>query len=203
MKSVNKTNNNKGFSLVELIVIIAIISIAAGTLALSVSLVVGSEAKKAVQKIEASLDSAKTGAMSRYSETLTIQYLDKDVSDGRDVAGFYAVETIETLKKGSGTTPVDHRTVGKEQRRLCDARVDMVLTYDDGGSSASTTIEKDGSNSFIFEYDRGTGLFKNIGIGDSSGGVTYYGQPISLECTSGLRTYKIKFLPETGKHVRE
>lgn len=195
-------DNNKGFSLVELIVIIAIIAIAAGGLAMSVSLVVGSEAKKAVQKIESSLDSAKTGAMSRYAETLTIQYLEKDAGEGRDVAGYYAVETIETLKKGSGTEPVDHRTVGKEQRRLCDARVTIKLTYWDGTSQADTTLEADGSNSIVFEYDRGTGLFKNIGIGSGSG-VTYYGQPISLECTSGLRTYKVNFLSETGKHVRE
>ena len=204
MKSIKRKTNNRGFSLVELIVIIAIMALAGGAISLSVSLVVGSEAKKAVQKIEASLNEVKTGTMSRYSETLSVQYLLKDEAEGRDTDGFYVVESINTIKKGTGTDAIEVRSMGKEQRRICDKRVAMTLAYKDtSGAETTTDLSSDGSNSFVFEYDRATGLFKPIGIGDASGSITHYGQPVSLTCTSGLRTYTIKFIPETGKHIRE
>ena len=65
MKNVN---NNKGFSLVELIVIIAIMAIVTGGAVLSISMATGSEARKVFQKIDAELNEVKTESMTRYGE---------------------------------------------------------------------------------------------------------------------------------------
>ncbi len=185
--------NNKGFSLIELIVIMAIVSVAIGALSLSVSLVTGSEAKKAFQKIEAQLDEVKTGAMSRYDESMKVQYFTKDETNGRDSDGFYVVKEIKTITTGSGSTPVGERIIGSEQRRICDSRVEITLTT----SSGAVTLNPDGSNNFVISYDRATGLFKSAKVDGTDVGV-----PTRLECKSGLRTYKMDFIEETGKHVR-
>ena len=100
--------NNEGFSLVEIIVVIAIMAIAIGTVALSVSMVTGAESRKAFKKIESLIDEARTGAMSRFGQELQIKYLTKDTTyDGTDVTGsvdsngFYGIMKLTTNSKST------------------------------------------------------------------------------------------------------
>jgi len=215
MKKFIQGDNNKGFSLVELVVIIAIMALGVGAISLSVSLVTGSEAKKAFEKLESQLDETKTGAMSRYDETLKIEYhvadtsYDDTSSEGSgtyDKTGFYAVKEITTL--GADTTEdSDHPKIkevslGVEQVYLADQRVKMTITVKDPVSHADTSYEiSDVGGTVTFAFDRATGLYKEV-TGEAVDGSTFSGEPVSFTAKSGIKTYKMEFVKETGRHIR-
>ena len=131
MNGLRHMKDNNGFSLIELIVIIAIMVIMVGMGGLAMSLLTGSDAKQAAEKIGSQLDEAKTGAMSRYDEDLNIIYVDNpDDYDWADKQGFYAVKQIMTMGK-SGAEPIEV-PLGNEHRYLCNSRVSMQLNYEGG-----------------------------------------------------------------------
>ena len=201
-----KVLNNKGFSLIELIVILAIMAIMVGMGSLAMSLLTGSEARQACDKISAQLNEAKTGSMSRYDEDLNIVYVsDPSVYDWADKEGYYVVKQLYSCTKDATTKLPTTLYLGAEHRYICNDRVNMVLNYDGG----SYTVNPSDGSGIGITFDRSTGLFKDIRTGcglDSSGYVTFTtvdAQPESLELTSGLRSYKIVFISETGKHTVE
>lgn len=208
--------NNKGFSLIELVVIIAIMALGVGVISLSVSLVTGAQARKAFEKMESQLDEAKTGAMSRFDETLTITYKGKNTSvdmtgsgtGDQDQDGFYAVKKMTTLaaedKKGDGKLTAKSQILGTEQVFLSDDRVEMTIYYKDAstGAESSYLLANDGSK-LVFSFERATGLYKDVQVLDSGDHVLYSGKPVAFEAKSGMRTYRMEFVPETGKHVRK
>ncbi len=201
-----KVLNNRGFSLIELIVILAIMAIMVGMGSLAMSLLTGSEARQACDKISAQLNEAKTGSMSRYDEDLNIVYVsDPTAYDWADKEGYYVVKQLYSFTKDSSTGLPTTLYLGAEHRYICNGRVSMVLNYDGG----SYTVSPSDGNGIGITFDRSTGLFKDIrtdcGL-DTSGNVTFTtvsAQPESLELTSGLRSYKILFISETGKHTVE
>lgn len=69
-------NDNRGLSLVELIVVIAIMAVMIGGVGLSIQMLSGAEAKQAAMKLDSELNDIKTGAMSRAGEEMTIKYID-------------------------------------------------------------------------------------------------------------------------------
>lgn len=217
MDSNRFVKNNKGFSLVELIAIIAIMAIMIGMGSLSLSLLIGSEAKQAAEKIGAQLNEAKTGSMSRYSEDLNVVYVPKSMTnreggyDWADKEGFYCVKQMTTL----GATPSgmpDEVSIGAEHRYICNNRVSMVLTTQSGAMVTNYNIDS-ATPGFGFTFDRSTGLYNGVRTGISlttgsgggmvTGGTLTNDQPQTLEITSGMRTYTIRFYSETGKHTIE
>jgi Tfp pilus assembly protein FimT len=195
-------HNNKGYSLIELIVIVAIIAVMIGVGSLSLSLLTGSEARQACEKINSQLNEAKTGAMSRADEDLCIVYVsDPTLYEWADKEGYYAVKqmwTLGTTTSGGHTMPA-YVASGQEHRYICNARVDMQLNYTGGNVS--------GVDGFGFRFDRSKGLYKGvkanctIASDNSSVDATDIDkQPETLVLKSGLKTYTIKFYSATGKH---
>ncbi len=212
MKKNAHLSDNRGFSLIELVVIIAIMVVAVGMGSLAMSLLIGSEAKQACEKINAQLNEAKTGSMSRYDEDLNIVYVDDpSLYDWADKEGYYAVKQMSTLgmSTSSGASykmPIEV-PLTVEHRYLCNKRVSMILTIDGGGTYEVNPTSTDGIG---FDFDRATGLYKNVRTGCSVTGsgtvasANVYGtSPTSLEMKSGLRSYKINFVKDTGKHSIE
>ena len=93
-----RRNDNRGLSIVELVIVIAIIAVMLTGAVISVSLLFGTEAKQAAAKTEAQLNNIKTEAMSRYSEYMVIRYIsEEDPDKGVDKPGYYAIKTAYTI----------------------------------------------------------------------------------------------------------
>lgn len=200
-------DNNKGFSLVELIVIIAIMAVAIGFAAWSLRLIFGSEARQCATKFSADLNEVKTSSMARYSQSISFGYLDETsgvaVVDSASKAGFYSTKTTYYLTKDASTNmPVKVNDVGaSEHRKLGSGKVSVSISYFDG--SADVDDEPiDGSNtkSITIFYNRATGLFDGISVN----GTEYAGgYPKEITFSYGMKTYKIIFDQETGTHKME
>lgn len=235
MKQTRLKENNKGLSLVELIVVIAIMCIAVGSLSLSMSLVTGAEAKKAYQKIDSIIDEARTGSMSRFNETLTIKYMEKDTaySEGGGLSGsiesdgYYGVLTMYALKAvaATGDTEIKHPTVdttgievsSKETRKLSNKTPTIAVVCKDATGEYKFPIGADATSYIRFEFDRSTGLYSKITVVGSAGTkVINYDSvarqfnidggasnvDVYITAHSGMRTYTMKLIGETGKRIK-
>lgn len=235
MKQVKLAKNNKGFSLVELIVVIAIMAIAVGAVSLSVSLLTGSEANKAFQKLEAVLDEVRTGSMTRFNETLTISYLTGDAnydaatdtitSTGDvDSDGYYGIVTMYAIKAAYTDAEKKHpildgsyEMANKEYRRLADGRAKLAIVCENASGSQEYAISDNSADYIKFEFDRATGLFTQITIksGGAENKIVYDSiarqfnvagglsdVEVYITAHSGVRTYKMRLVGETGKHIR-
>lgn len=185
--------NNKGLSLVELIVVIAIMAVLVGMLALSLSILTGAQAKQAAEKISSQLNEAKTGSMSRYQQTLTLKYETKNELAGFPSDGFYAEKSYLDMKKDLTT-----KEVGKESRRVGSKQVQITIYYTNASGTQSYDLTTTGGD-VIISYDRTSGALKPITNAASSLGSDAVLQ--SITCKSGLKTYEIEFTPQTGKHI--
>lgn len=224
--------DNRGFSLVELIVVIAIMAIAVGTLTLSVSMVTGAESKKAFQKLESLIDETRTGAMSRFDQQLTVCYKSKDASyDGTDVTGeydadgFYGIMNMTTLKaevdtsdpegdKHPKATPIS--VSEDESRLLCKDNVQLSVECASGSSVVTHYIGADSTSNILIKFNHATGMYDQIVVTDAAGGTTTINYnnisksfndgtndvQVYIVAKSGMRSHRMELIGETGKHER-
>ena len=203
-----RATDNKGLSIVELIVVIAIMAALIGLLGMSLSALLGTEASQAARKTEAQLNDAKTGAMTRAAEYMVIRYIDIDGEDqetmaklGVDRSGFYAEKHISTLTNSDSSLKKDYG--GVEYTRIASSKVTIKV--------GDTEILSDGSNGVKIEYDRRTGRLYDADFVTADGkasatGVDTSSPTSSMELTkmtfkAGMRTYEIDFDPVTGRHT--
>ena len=163
--------NNKGLSLVELIVVIALMAVLIGIGALSFSLLFGTQAKACAQNVSGILNETKTGCMSRYDETMTLSYRKKlpDTDPAYEKAvtsdGYYSENFVSTIGSSAQEVPVGDSAI----RRMGSSRVVIHVYLSDGKIIVNGT-EKD---AYITK----------------------------MTFSSGLRTFTITMVPETGKHT--
>ena len=102
--------NNKGFSLVELIVVISIMGILIGVIIPSVNNLFGFEAQKATGKITSLLDDTKVEAMNRLVGEMKLEYVE---GKGYYITQYldYGKETRETKGFVQETTKVANNKV--------------------------------------------------------------------------------------------
>ena len=94
--------DNKGFSLVELIVVIAIIAVFIGILVLSLSVLFGVQARECAQKISGQMSETKAGSMSRFDETMNLKYVGKTPPD-YPTDGYYVEKSIYSIKSDASS----------------------------------------------------------------------------------------------------
>lgn len=212
MREMMKKNQNSGFSLVELIVVIAIMAVMTGVISFSVSLLIGSEAKAGSSKLSAQFDEVKTGSMSRMNEDLTLIYVDDTTHDWADKKGYYVIKRMYTLTEDAdgksdtsnpdlvGTTK--KKELGTEHRYICGNKAEFTVVYTDGSTS---TLGTSGTG-FTFTVNRADGTYGPVTEGTVIDGDTITEGsdvktvPSKIEIKSGVRTYTINIL-STGKHT--
>lgn len=219
--------NNRGFSLIELIIVIAMLAILIGVVGASLNYLNGPEASRAVSSMDAELNEAKTGAMSRNSEYIILRYItlpnradygsDSDYNivrqqftdNGINNEGFYVEKHISTIQNDKDKS-LDFGTV--EYTMIASKKVTIKYNASSTDADDGTEINKDGSNAIRIEFDRSTGRLKKLRVGnlsaDSRSGYlkvdsSSWSEPgdisnLTFKC--GLRQGAIEFVPLTGKH---
>ncbi len=199
----NSCRDNRGMSLVELIVVIAIMTVLIGIVGYSLNMLFGAEARQAAKKVESQLNDIKTGAMSRASESMEIRYIDivsefgtksAAAQAGCDKDGFYAVKKIATVQNES-TIKVSYTDV--EYTRLSSGKVEYTIVPD-GDDAKKTIIDSSNGNSIEIEFDRSTGKLKNYMVNGTAVDVS---NNVDLQFKCGLKTYEIEITASTGRHV--
>ena len=132
---------NRGFTLVEMTVVLAIFAILLAVLVPSLDPVAGFRANRAASSIGAALDRTKTEAMDRLVGEMRLSW----TSDG-----YYISYYLDRGKTG----------VREEQpEKIASGR--MKISYTDSNGT-TVNLRKDGTNELILTYDRSTGGFLPI-----------------------------------------
>lgn len=133
--------DERGMSLVELIIVVAIMSVLLGVTGFGISMVSGKPAEECARKITYSLQSARTEAMGKY---IAEYQLSRDAVTGE------AILTATVYDSVSAVTPrVTRSVVGAK---------DVSVEYDlDDGTHQSID-----SAPITFTFERGTGAFRPV-----------------------------------------
>ena len=121
-----------------------------------------------------------------------------DMDKGIDRKGFYTVRTVKTINKQAQSADIINSD--PVYKYVGSSKVKVEITTDSG---STYTIDKDNAGqSVVITYDRSSGAYKKATFTSASGVSTedYISQ---MQFKSGLRTYTIKFVTDTGKHSIE
>ncbi|MCM1088522.1 MAG: type II secretion system GspH family protein [Muribaculaceae bacterium] len=177
--------DEKGFSLVELVIILAIMAVLGSVMFYSFTLVTGQYARECANNLSASLNKEKNYALTRSATVDCYMELVKD-SDGYH-AKYYVPKNAITETEWE---LAEEQSIGKE-------RVGVICTLDSGSE-----ITLASGQSVKFVYNRSSGAMK--GIVSSDGATDGLPDVITQKCDSITilhgREYKIQLYPATGKH---
>lgn len=146
--------DNLGFSLVELIIVVAIMSLFLGVAGYGLSLSSGKPAEECARKLAACIQHGRTTTMGKYRNVITIS---KESGSERTVVREDV--TIKIEDDGTVQTSARSATVGSKG-------VKVEYSTDEGGSFAELTA----GSSIELRFDSGSGALKKT----ASGGTGYY-----------------------------
>lgn len=183
---------NRGFSLVELLVVVAIMGIMIGFVFIGLPLLNGQHARKCANNMSAALGKeknyalAKSGSVDCYMELL----LDTD--------GYHVKYYIPKSAVVTGTNPADW--VLLEDEVIGSSQVDVTCELED-----HTSVDIVAGQSVKLVYDRANGACKDSYEGDGSevGLNDSYGSPCVKITFDRGKKYEITLYPDTGKHALE
>jgi prepilin-type N-terminal cleavage/methylation domain-containing protein len=175
--------NNRGFSLLELIVAVALIAISLTVLSLSISEIFASNAKECANQLDALLSQCKVDAMSQSGNVYLEVYQDTD--------GVHA----KIINDKNPTVPLVDQKIGKNS---------LSVQYQDSAGTTPHSIPS--SDPLYLSFDRTTGAFLDlyrcqrlVGTPSVSSGVFC----AKLTVSSGRKTINITLYPSTGGHILE
>lgn len=177
--------DNKGFTLIELIIVIAIMAVLGGVFVYSFSVVTGQEARQCANNFSAVLDKAKNYALTKSGSSDVYLEVSLD-SDKGYMARFY----IPVSPEDSSST-----YVLMEEQKIGKKAVEVTCTLQNGTSFSIT-----GSNCIRIYYDRVSGAFQEATAVIGGGNEESYCTKIQIKRG---RTYLLTLVPPTGKHTLE
>lgn len=183
-------NNNKGFSLVELIIVVAIMGVLIGYIAVRADVVFGYSAREANSKIFNAISSFKVSCMGKSRSTVDSVL----TSSGGTATVNPALDMyMEIYKNSKGIYFVKFHQNGIEDtvEKLGPKRIDISYQYK--GSANLNPVGEEGHGLFL-AFERSTGGFIPQSVSGGSRVDIQY-----IYCSSGTKTYKLELMPKTGK----
>lgn len=184
--------DNKGFSLVELVVVVALLAIVGGFMAYSFAIVTGQEARQCANNLSTALSKAKNYALTKSGSSDAYMELSKETNGAYVVQYFVPASPVD-----AGAVPgsesgdyiqLDKETVGK--------RAVEITCFLQGGSSFKITE----SSHLRIYYDRISGAFKEAVWVNGTVETKDYCEKISIKRG---KTYQVTLISATGKHSVE
>lgn len=187
--------SDKGFTLVELIVVVAIFTILLGIAVPSLNSILGFRVNRAANSIASALDRTKIEASSRLVGEMKLE---------KRADGYYISYYLDRGKVGGASHVTED-----DPEKIAPARTEISYTSSDGSSHVMAA-----GDSLILTYDRATGGFLPIQstvisqeeiLNDLKAGKDVLLQKTGTYCTSitvsGGRRYKtLSLIKETGKY---
>ena len=195
MLMLSKKTDNRGFSLVELLAVVAIIVVLIAGSAIGLSFLTGAQAKQAAKKFDAELNDVKTGNLAKAGEVLELTYFgetDIDEEAGIDRVGYYTIKDSYTIMNTSVGSDIKVSLAGKdgsgnfldrEYSYLGNGNVEIAAVYSDGSTKNPKT------DAVNIEFSRKDGSLQ--GDAEELSYITF---------KSGSMTYAITFEKITGTH---
>lgn len=181
MRIIGRAKNrigNKGYSLVELIVVIAIMAIMVGVTSLGIGMMFTRDANYVAVRIDDELTEARTLAMSRAGTFTYVLHADNSGSSHKD--GY-----IEIVGKDSDENELYNKKV------LLDKSVTI----------ATDGVSFDGSDNIVIEFDKAKGSVKSINGTSPAPGAVYKFTVTSTKNSS--KTKDVTLVATTGRHYTE
>ncbi|MDE7342174.1 MAG: prepilin-type N-terminal cleavage/methylation domain-containing protein [Lachnospiraceae bacterium] len=167
--------DNKGYSLVELIIVIAIMALLTGTAFFSINMIFGAGAKACANDIKEALAENKVTAMGKSGARVEIY---RDASDD-------CVYAVQWIKSGTSWEPKKADESGNPvPEKLGNSRV--YVSYTTGGTETELTS----GSSLMIGYDRSNGSFTD------KNGCTLCEK---IYVKGGSRSYELTLIELTGK----
>lgn len=173
-----KAIKNAGYTILEMMVVVAILAVGLAVVSMSVNTIFSLEMKECVKQLAAELGKQKVAAMTRSGEVYMRLY--------KDDGGIF-------LDKYENDVPVEQGVrIGGEK---------ISVTYYSGSNTAGTALSPDG---IVIAFNKSNGSFKKIGqawtMYGGSGSPTYPGEYYTkLVIQSGGASRTIVLWPDTGK----
>lgn len=165
--------SDKGFSLIELIVVIAILSIVSAAAVMGYRSLSPWQVSKCISGIDSSLDKAKVTALSKS---------DAEFSIYKNSEGYH----IKIITAGGNTE--------EENKLISGPAVTVSYTATDG---SNTVIGEGEENALKLKFDRSSGAFKPIGTDSTDKSI--YCTTIVAKLKSTSKTITLYYA--TGKHT--
>lgn len=173
-----KYMKNKGFSLVELIVVIAILGVMTAVGGYALTAISSANAKECAREIEAGLISTRTESYSRDTATDVIT-----VSFYKNADGVYMEKKFKTET---------------ETKKIGGSKVSVSYKYKTNTNPATETENVLGNDAIVFSFNRSSGAFREMKVGANTVGMCK-----TITITSGSKTYTITCYEHTGKTMLE
>jgi prepilin-type N-terminal cleavage/methylation domain-containing protein len=163
--------NNQGFTLLELIIIVAIIAVVSGLAAVSLAPILNTAAKQAAVSAKAKIYQCKTDCMAKNADVTCLEFKN---DNGYLVATYYQGDLTEAVSS----------------EKLANRKV--TLTY--GG----TKLE-DGEKLYL-DFEKSSGSVRHFGVAEdvSSASVAGSSTNCTLTVAAGATTYELRLDPVSG-----
>lgn len=166
--------NNQGITLIELIVVIAIMMVLTASFAVSLTLISRQRVSNAASSTKSMLQLAQTYSKSK--DECVVQITGR--SDGGAESSIFTYDSEGNLKLGNGPTEINKK-------------ITTIVKYDNGTSvtlSSGVTVE--------IKFNRTTGGFEKVQIPGAADGTEAY--PIQIVFTNGTKESVLDLATNTG-----